>query len=574
MSRRLAVSMRWWLALAFAAIAALTALSVAEVFNNRAEGALRNQGENLAVGQTGSIAHTISFAVERKAPQSTLEGIAEHAPFALWVFDKRGERVTAETSRGALFENVPGGPAVLRATLARGRQVRSVGNGDAYVIGLNLRGENGAVVSFIRRPELQQQLGIVHDQLLRAALLAVLIGALVGLLVASLIASRLRRIARAAAEIEAGAFDTPLEPSFPDELGALAETIDHMRVRLRSSFADLEAERDRLRQLLEGLHEGVIALDRELRIVFWNGAARSLFQEYPLEAGEPLPEPWRGFPLRTFATELFDGTAVLQARVVADEHIFALTGIPARPGTSDAILVLADISERERRERAEREFVTNAAHELGTPLTAIRASLEVLQGGAKDDPVERERFLTLIERQTLRLGRLRRALLALARAQTRHEPLRLEAVPLGDLLHRVALEIGAGDVELRVDADDDTVAFAHPELLEQVVVNLVENSLRHANATEVELVAARLESGLVAIEVRDDGKGIGPDERERLFDRFYRGNGTENGDGFGLGLAIVREAVRAVGGTIEIASGRDGGTVVSVVLAAAEVPVA
>src|SRR5262249_55045781 len=250
--------------------------------------------------------------------------------------------------------------------------------------------------------------------------LSVLIGALVGLLVASLIAARLRRIARAAADIEAGAFDTPLEPSFPDELGALAATIDHMRVRLRRSFGDLEAERDRLRQLLEGLHEGVIALDRELRIVFWNGAARSLFQEYPLESGEPLPDPWRGFPLRTFAGELFDGTAVLQARVVADEHIFALTGIPARRGTSDAILVLADISERERRERAEREFVTNAAHELGTPLTAIRASLEALQSGAKEDRDERDRFLSLIERQTLRLGRLRRALLALARAQTRH----------------------------------------------------------------------------------------------------------------------------------------------------------
>jgi signal transduction histidine kinase len=566
--------MRWWLALAFAAIAALTALSIAEVFNNRAETALRNQGANLAVGQTGAAAHQISDEVAHGARGAVLARTVDHLPFALWVFDSNGKLLTPAIARGAAFENVPGAPAVLRQTLTRGRQVRSVRGGEAYIIGLGLRHNTGAVVSFVRRPELQQELGIVHDQLLRAALVAVLIGAVVGLLVATLIARRLRRIANAAAEIEAGAFDTPLEVSFPDELGALAETIDHMRIRLRGSFRDLEAERDRLRQLLEGLTEGVIALDRELRIVFWNGAARALFQEHPIETGEPIPDPWLGFPLRTFAAELFDGTAVLQARIVGDDHIFALTGIPARLGTSDAILVVADISERERRERAEREFVTNAAHELGTPLTAIRASLEVLQGGAKEDREERDRFLSLIERQTLRLGRLRRALLALARAQTRHEPLQLEAVPLGDLLQRVASEVDAGDVDVRIDADDDTVAFAHPELLEQVVFNLVENSLRHANATEIELVASRLDSGLVTIEVRDDGKGIGPDERERLFDRFYRGS-TESEAGFGLGLAIVREAVRAVGGTIRIAPGPDGGTVVSVVLAAAAgVPVA
>ena len=565
--------MRWWLALAFAAIAALTALSVAEVFNSRAERSLRSQGENLAVGQTSSAAHTLSVALARGASPEELAAIADRIPFALWLLDRDETLRTSEVSRGAVFGNVPQARATLRSTMAHGRQVRVLNDGEAYVVGLPLRDRRGAVVAFIRRPELQAQLGIVHDQILRASLLAVLIGALVGLLVASLIAARLRRSARAAAEIEGGAFDTPLRSGFRDELGTLAETIDGMRVHLRGSFRDLEAQRDRLRQLLEGLHEGVIALDSELRIVFWNAAARSLFQEHPLDAGEPLPDPWRGFPLRTFAGGLFDGTAVLQARVVDDDHTFALTGIPAPPGTTDAILVVADISERERRERAEREFVTNAAHELGTPLTAIQASLEVLQSGAKEDAAERDRFLSLIERQALRLGRLRRALLALARAQTRHEPLQLEAVPLADLLRRVADEVAPGDVEVRVEAGDETAAFAHPELLEQIVFNLVENALRHADPTEIELVASRLDSGLVAIEVRDDGKGIGLDERERLFDRFYRGTGDGEG-GFGLGLAIVREAVREVGGTIRIEPGPDRGTVVSVVLSAVEVPVA
>jgi len=573
MVRKQRVSMRWWLGLAFAAIAALTAVSVAEVFSGRTDRALRAQGENLAVGQTSSAAHSVETALRAGATPAQLNALVERLPFAVWVFERKGPSLTGDVSRGARFENVPGARAVLAATLAHGRRVRSVSDGKAYLVGLPLPDHGGAVITYIQRPELQAQLGIVHDQIIRAVIFAIVIGAIVGLLVATLIAARLRRIGRGAAAIEAGAFDTPLRPRFPDEVGALAETIDQMRLRLRDSFDDLAAQRDRLRQLLEGLQEGVIALDRDLRIVFWNGGARSLFSDHPLEGGEPLPDPWHGFPLRPFAQKLFGVTSVLEARVADGDRVYALTGIPARPGTTDAILVFRDISEHERRERAEREFVTNAAHELGTPLTAIKASLEVLRAGAKDDDAERDRFLALIERQTQRLARLRRALLALARAQTHSEPLQLEPVPLRSLLERVLEDVGPGDTAIAVDADDDIAAFAQPELLEQIVFNLVENALRHAGATEIDLVAARLDSSLVSVEVRDNGHGIEPDERERLFDRFYRGQ-TESEGGFGLGLAIVREAVRALGGRVEIDSVPGGGTVASITLAAAEVRVA
>jgi signal transduction histidine kinase len=567
------MSMRWWLALSFAAIAALTALSVAAVFSRQAHHALRDQGQNLAVGQTSSAAHSLSVALAAGAGPAEIEGLVQRFRFAFWVFGPDGKPVTHEVSRGARFENVPEAPTTLRRTLEHGRVVLELNKGESYLVGLPLRDRRGAVVAYIRRPELETQLGIVHDQIVRAALLAIAIGALIGLLVATLITARLRRIARAAAAIEAGAFDTPLRPRFRDELGALADTIDQMRVRLRASFGDLEAERDRLHQLLEGLQEGVIALDSDFRIVFANGAARSLFGEAVLTKGRPVPEPWLGFPLQTFAGGLFGASAPLEARVEADGRTFALTGIPARPGTVDAILVVADVTERERRERAEREFVTNAAHELGTPLTAIRASLDVLQGGAKQDDEERDYFLALIDRQTHRLSRLRRGLLALARAQTRHEPLQLEGILLTDTLQRVADEVESGDVAVTVQADPDAAAFAHPELLEQILVNLVENALRHAEATEIELVAGIRDSGLVWIEVRDNGKGITATDRDRIFDRFYRAGESENGDGFGLGLAIVREAVRAVGGTIRINPRPGGGTVAVIVLAAAEVPV-
>jgi signal transduction histidine kinase/HAMP domain-containing protein len=450
--------------------------------------------------------------------------------------------------------------------------VKTSSDGKTFVVGVRFPNRTGAVVTFTRRPELLAQLGVVRDEIVRAALLAVGVGALVGVLVATLIAARLRRIARMAATIEAGAFDLALQPRFHDELGSLAETVDQMRVRLQRSFGELEAERDKLLRLLEGLEEGVLAVGRDLRIAFANSAARSLVDDEPFARGEPLAEVWHGFGLRAFASELFRETEARRERVVADDRVYDLTGIPSGTGIAEAILVFADVSARERRERAEREFVANAAHELGTPLTAIQSSLEALEAGAKSDVAARDVFLELIGRQTSRLTRLRRALLALARAQTQAEPVLLQPVSLAELFERVAAELQpvAGDVAVDVRAEGGVSALAHPELLEHVLLNLTENALVHASPTRVELVATARADGTVTIEVRDDGVGIAGD-RERLFDRFYRG---EDGGGFGLGLAIVRDAVRALDGAVSVESQPGAGTVFRITLAEAPAVVA
>ncbi len=559
--------MRWWLAVIFAAIAAVTAFSVAEVFTHRAANALRAHAEELAVGQSVSAAHAISKAMQKGTLGDAAPVAAERRGLSLYVFSADGGAVSTDGARGVPFSQVPDGRRALRVALGGDRYVGTVGGGRSFVVGLHLPRGAGAVVTYAQRPEVLSELGIVHDQILEAALIAIAVGGFVGLLVAIMIGTRLRRISRAAARIEAGAFDEPLRSPFGDEVGALAETIDHMRVRLRESFARLGEERDRLVQLLEGLHDGVIAVDRELRISFANSAARALLTGRALAVDAPLPDLWPDFPLRSFAARLFEGVGrPVQARVVEEERTIALAGVPPRGG-SDAILVLADVTERERRERAEREFVANAAHELGTPLTAIATSLEVLRAGAKDDPAERDRFLELIERQTSRLSRLRRALLTLARAQTRQEALQLAPIDAREMLEAIATELGSGrgDANVVVDCPDDLLLLAHPELVEQVLFNLVENAFRHGSATRVELVARELGGSAATIEVRDDGTGIRAGERDRLFDRFYRG--SQESGGFGLGLAIVREAVRALGGRIELDSPPEGGTVVRVTFA-------
>ncbi len=322
-----------------------------------------------------------------------------------------------------------------------------------------------------------------------------------------------------------------------------------------------------LAELLDRLQQGVVYVDRELRIEFANRAARSLLELGSLAKGQELPRWWQDFPLRDLAASLLKGSdAVTQVHPAgAAGAKYSLAGIPAGESAS-AVLILTDVSERERREQAQRDFVTNAAHELQTPLTAIASAVEVLQAGAKEVPAQRDRFLSHIERETARLARLTRALLMLARAQGLEQQLRLETLELADLLRDVSDGLPArGGVDLEIDCPRPLLVAANRDLLEQAVSELLANALKHASGEAVLIAGRKLADGNVAIEVVDAGPGIPPFATDRVFDHFYRADGHGR-EGFGLGLAIVRQIVTALSGTIELESRHGRGTVVRVVM--------
>ncbi len=570
---RFSVSMRWWLALAFAAIAAVTAIAVAEVFTERTKNVLSGRAEDIATGSSVAAARQIAAGLERNDVDRTVDLLAAGRRLSLFVFDHEGRPVTDRGSRGVSFGSDPLDREALSRALAGRRFVDHDDDDRRIVVGLPLhtRGAS-ALVTVAFRKDLVAEAGLFRNEILRAAIVAVLVGALVGLLVAVLVASRLRRISSAAAAIEAGRFDTELRPGrLGDEVGALAVTIDRMRGKLRESFKALESERDRLRTLFEQLQEGVVAFNASLEVELVNKAARRLLSEAPLAEGHPLPELWPDVQLRSLASGLFEtGAGMCQARVSPDpDRIYAIVGIPAGAGGSLALLVISDVSARARRERAEREFVANASHELRTPLTAIANAVEALQLGAKDETEERERFLDLIDRQTKRLDRLVRALLGLARAQTRQEALQLGTIRLKPVLEDalVGIELGK-DVELEVSCPEHLAVLAERSLLEQVIANLAANAVKHTQRGKIRLEARLLEPDSAEIAVVDDGAGIPRADQERVFDRFYQTRANERGDGFGLGLAIVREAVQALGGAIQIDSAPGRGTDVRLTLPA------
>jgi len=553
--------MRWWLAAAFAAVAAITAVAVVAVLNDRSEHAFRHYAEDFAVGSAVSAAETLKHDRTIAALRRHTAAISAGQGLSLFVFDARGRLLTPVTSHHAAWASVGSGEPALAAALAGNRFIGGTRDGSLIVVGLRVHGGVGReLVAYSSRPELRTQLGIVRNEFFQSALIAFALGAAVGLLVATLTGRRLARIARAARAIGGGDFSARITDRFPDEVGSLAGSIEEMRSQLEGAFELLRDDRNRFERLLDRLDEGVVLVRRDLTVEYANGRAREL-------AGVDLTESSVGREVQRFAVAVFASELPAQLHLETDdERTFLVSAIPPGAGMDTVMLVLSDESQRERAERVQREFATNAAHELRTPLASIVTAIEMLQTGAKDDHVVRDEFLQVIETEAARLTRLTRALLILARAEAQQQEPRLADVAVAEILEEVAAAV-PHPANVVVECPRGLVVAADRDLLEQALSNLLGNAVQASRGARVVLRGAEATDGRVEIEVIDLGPGISDADRARIFDRFYRAGDSEEG-GFGLGLPIARSAVQAIGGMIELISPPDGGTTVRVTLAA------
>jgi signal transduction histidine kinase len=373
----------------------------------------------------------------------------------------------------------------------------------------------------------------------QALVVAVLIGVLAGFLIAAAIAYRVSRLAQAAAEMASGSFDAPLRVGGRDEIGDLARALDSMRASLKESFGVLTADRNKLEAIFDGLTDAVMVVDDDGPVRFANSSAAQL-----LERGRPpeamLPNLARaaevGFAAHP-ALRIGDRAYAMQARALPDERA--------------VLAVVRDRTEEMRREFAEAEFVSNAAHELRNPLAGISGAIEVLQSGAKDDPKARDHFLNRLGEDAERMNRLTQALLTLARVESIGAA-ETEVVDVAIALRDVAVAVEQPKhVELDVDCEPDLAAKGDPTLLRQVMIGLLTNAFKNTPPPGAVTVRGRRDDAdNVIMEVIDTGTGIPAAEIERVFERFYRRSESRKQEGFGLGLAIARRMVDVMGGEI------------------------
>jgi len=295
--------------------------------------------------------------------------------------------------------------------------------------------------------------------------------------------------------------------------------------------------------LVERLPTGVIVVDKaRLDVRYANTAARRLLHPTKLRADGPLPDPWPSLSLPRFAKQLAVRGVAAETHVDAGRgRSYVLDGVDPHDANTVVILLRNNTME-DRRGRAEREFVANAAHELLTPLTGIVSAAHVLEAGAKNVPEDRDRFVAHIATECNRLAQIARSLLVLARAQSGEEPPRLEIVALGPVLDEAAAAVAA---EVVVQCAPEVTVLADVDLLKQALANLISNAVQHGAEHNVTVEAQAASPDLVELHVLD-GDGT-HEELDGLRTRFRSGAGRDSG-GFGLGLSIAAQSLEVMGG--------------------------
>ena len=325
--------------------------------------------------------------------------------------------------------------------------------------------------------------------------------------------------------------------------------------------------RSLLEATLSGMREGLLVVNKDMRVVASNPAAHMLFNpSVPALKSQRLTELTRNPAIYSAFLDGLKGIERSGIKVEThgpERQVFDLRVVPIGrtngSGAQGALGVFFDITRIERLESIRQEFLSNVSHELRTPLTSILAFVETLETGATEDPESCQRFLSIIRKNASRMQGIIDDILELTAIEGGNVQLRATPVELHTLVQDVcaslAAKASAHDVSLKNEVAPEVVVHADVRRLEQMLTNLIDNGIKFSH--EHGTVTISYEPGARdKILVRDNGEGIPAQHLERLFERFYRVDRARSRDmgGTGLGLAIVKHLAVLHGGEVTVTS--------------------
>ncbi|MCF0150610.1 MAG: HAMP domain-containing protein [Firmicutes bacterium] len=417
--------------------------------------------------------------------------------------------------------------------------------------------------------------------LVEAIAIALVVTVLLGTTLARSITVPIQDVTEKVQLMSQGNYDIQVPVKSDDEIGQLAEMFNLLSDRLGLTITEINNEKNKLGTILQHMGDGLIAMDLCGEVIHANPAARRILG---IQDESQVPR----FNYRDLEEALDEKLSLDHlSRLTEDGQITWRRGSETYVVRHDRfkdedgsdmgiILLLQDITERQKLEDMQTEFVANVSHELKTPLTNIKSYTETLLDGALDDRETADRFLEIIDKEADRMNRLVKDLLQLSRLDHQQEPIFLREGNIVLLLNSVLMKIAMTAKQKQIslcplyDEHADVRVSLDKDRMEQVLMNILSNAIKYTDTGGCIYVDVKEEKGTVRVSVRDTGIGIPKESLPRIFERFYRVDKARSRamGGTGLGLAITKEIIDSHNGSLEAESTEGEGTTITIVLPA------
>ena len=393
--------------------------------------------------------------------------------------------------------------------------------------------------------------------ILESLVFGLVISILLSFLLSKTMIIPIQRLTEGAMRVAHGDFSRKIQVASRDEIGVLTDTFNDMAGQLQDTLRQVENERNKLDTLFLHMTDGVVAFSRNGEVIHSNPAAEEMLGR--TITAEATYEELFGDLLSL--EQVLQAPDYLEEERWEGERFLQLLLAPFdRDRQGGVLVVLHDVTQQRKTQDMQREFVANVSHELRTPLTNIRSYAETLSDSAGElPPATEKKFLGVILNESDRMTHIVQDLLTLSRFDSGKDELHLVRFPFDvavqDLYNAVYMEAQRHDHKMKLRLEPDLPAVvADRERVLQVMMNIVSNSIKYTPNGGHILVSAGREGDRVWMQVDDDGIGIPPKDRPRIFERFYRVDmaRSRQSGGTGLGLSIAKEIVDRHEGVLEL----------------------
>jgi two-component system phosphate regulon sensor histidine kinase PhoR len=525
--------------------------------------------------------------IKKASIDSIIKELATKNNLRITVIDNNGSVLADSWENPAMMENHSYRPEVSSALMGNeGTSIRysDTINQNMLYVAIPTTQDN-EIVGVVRISSTLATVDSGFNQIKSTLLASILLTSLLAIALSIRLAQRytapLEEITTAAQDIANGNLDRRLHIRTGDELEILAHTLNNLTSNLDDKINETIGETKKLNLILQHMDNAVILLDRYGRVTTANKMARELFDINDSMLHQHNIQVLGNSQLdRSVQQTIQQGKSMLiylKAKIHGTKRVFEVFLAPITATENEITGVLSvfhDITTLQDMHERQADFVANASHELATPLTTIKGFAETLLDGAIEDEKLSVKFINIIHTEAERMQRLVTELLQLAKLNSHEyrQQVKLEATHLIPLLSVAKQDLAQNAAEksitVDIDTNNDPVIMANPDWLKQVLINLLDNSIKYTHPCGKVILKCHQEDQKAILTVEDSGIGIPATDLPLIFDRFYRVDRarSRSAGGTGLGLAIVKFIVEMHGGRIDVKSSLNIGTTFTITL--------